>query len=186
MRLALIAFLIPILVRAQDTALQVAAVEGQDAIINVNQPAPHDPVVEVRDQNQRPVEGASVTFFLPAQGPGGVFANGTNTMTATTGPDGRAAARGIRYSKQTGRFDIRAIASYRGQTATAIITQTTVAGLSTSGGGSSKKIWILLAIGAAAAAGGAIAALHGGSSGSSSSSGPIVITPGTPTVGGPH
>ena len=186
MRLALIFILAASFLHAQDSSLKIVIVEGEDALINVNQPSTRDVVIEVRDAKEAAIEGASVTFFLPAQGPGGVFGNGTNTMTATTDRDGRAIARSIRYSKQTGRFEIRVIASYKGQTATAIVHQTTVAGMSTSGGGgSSKKIWIIVAVGAAAAIGGAIAATHGGGS-SSSSSGPIVITAGTPTVGGPH
>jgi len=184
-RFAVIFFLIANLAAAQDEKLKVVVIEGQDAINNVHQPLPRDPVVEVQDGSGAPVQGASVTFFLPGTGPGGVFGNGTNTLTVTTDRTGRAVARGIHLNQQTGRFEIRVIASYQGQTATAFIAQTSVAGISTSGGGGSKKIWIILALGAAAAAGGAIAATHGGSGGSSSNA-PIVITPGTPTVGGPH
>lgn len=185
MRFVLIFFLLATLLHAQESTLKIVVVEGQDAVNNINQPVTREPVIEVRDSANAPVEGASVTFFLPSQGPGGVFANGTNTITAATGGDGRAAARGIRYNKQQGKFEIRVIASYKGQTTSAIITQTNVAGISTSGGGSSKKIWILLGAGAAAAAIGAIVATRGGS-GSASSAAPIVITAGTPTVGGPH
>jgi len=185
-RLAFTCLLLSSLLRAQDSTLKIVVIDGQDALINVNQPVAHDPAIEVRDAANAPLPNVSVTFFLPSQGPGGVFANGTNTMTATTDQAGRAVARGIRYNKQTGKFEIRAIASHNGQTATAIITQTSVAGISTSGGGGSKKIWILLVAGAAAAGIGAIVATRGGSGSSSSNSGPITITAGTPTVGGPH
>jgi len=184
-RSAVVLFLLASLLSAQDAKLSIVVVEGNDAINNLRQPSTmRDPIVEVRDAAGAPVEGASVTFFLPSQGPGGVFANGTNTLTATTDRNGRAVARGI-HPTAAGRFEIRVAASYRGQTGSAVITQTNVSGISASGSGSSHKLWIVLAIGAAAVAGGVIAATHGGS-GSSSSNAPIVITPGTPTVGGPH
>jgi hypothetical protein len=174
------------LIQGQDSKLNIVVVEGQDAINNIRQPVTREPVVEVQDEKHEPVQGASITFFLPTQGPGGTFANGTNTMTVTTDRNGRAVTRGIRCSKQPGRFEIRVSASYQGQTASAIITQTNVAGISTSGSGPSK-VWIIVGLGAAAVVGGVLAAkLGGSSSSSSSSSGPIVITPGTPTVGGPH
>jgi hypothetical protein len=184
-RSAIAVLLLASLAPGQEPKLRIVVVEGQDAINNVRQPVTREPVVEVRDEKQEPVEGAAIAFSLPSQGPGGTFSNGTTTLTATTDRNGRAVARGIRFNRQTGKFEIRVTASYQGQTASAVITQTNVSGVSTSGGGSSSKVWIILGIGAAAVAGGVIAAKHGGSN-SSSSSGPIVITAGTPTVGGPH
>jgi len=185
-RLTFVSLFFSTLVLPQNQGLRVTVIEGQNAINDVQRQMVHEPVVEVQDAAGMPIQGAPVTFILPTTGPGGTFANGTNSLTLTTGRDGRAAARGIHLAPQAGKFEIRAVASYQGQTATAIITQTNTPGVSTSKSGGSKKIWIIAAIGAAAAAGGAIAATHGGSSSSSSSNAPIVITPGTPTVGGPH
>jgi hypothetical protein len=182
-RFALICVLIAGLANAQDS-LQVVVTQGQNEIINIRQRVLTRPEVQVRDGNGAPVDGASVRFYLPATGAGGVFANGTDTMITATDHNGRAVGSGIQY-RGTGKYEIRVIAQYQGQTATAFITQTNVAGLSTSGGGGSKRIWILLAIGAAAAGIGALVALRSGS-GSAASNGPIVITPGTATVGGPH
>ncbi len=174
------------LLTAQQPGLRIAIVEGDGAINNINQKITVVPVVEVRDESGQPVEGAAVVFFLPTQGPGGTFANGTNTLNATTDRQGRAIANGIRLNRQTGKFDIRVTASQGGQTASATITQTNVSGVSSSGsGGSSKKIWILLAVAGAAAGIGVLVALHHGSS-TPSGPPPIVITPGTPTVGGPN
>ncbi len=172
---------------AQQPGLHIEIVEGDGAINNINQKINVVPVVEVRDESGKPVEGAAVVFFLPTQGPGGTFANGTNTLNATTDRQGRAAANGIRLNRQTGKFDIRVTASQGGQTASATITQTNVSGVSSSGagGGSSKKIWILLAVAGAAAGIGVLVALHHGSS-TPSGPPPIVITAGTPTVGGPN
>ncbi len=173
---------------AQQPALHIVIVEGDGAINNINQKINVAPVVEVRDESNKPVEGAAVVFSLPTQGPGGIFANGTNTLTATSDRQGRATANGIRLNRQTGKFDIRVTVSVGGQTASATITQNNVSGISSSGanGGNSKKIWILIAVAGGAAAIGALVALHHGSSSTSSGTPPIVITPGTPTVGGPN
>ncbi len=174
------------LVCAQEPALRIVVIEGDGAINNINQKVNLDPVVEVQDENRKPVEGAAVVFFLPAQGPGGAFSNGSQAFTATTDHLGRAVARGIQFNRQTGSFTIRVTASYQGRTATGNITQTNVSGVSTSGGSRfSAKGWIILGAIAGGIAGGVILAMHHGSSSPTTSTG-IVITPGTPTVGGPQ
>lgn len=174
-------------VSAQQPELRIVIVEGDGTINNIRQRVNVEPVIEVRDQNNKLVEGAAVVFFLPAQGPGGTFSNGTKTLTTSTDRMGRAAARGIRPNNQTGRFDIRVTASHEGATASATITQTNISGSTPGGGGMGvgTKAWIILAICGAAVAGAVLAATHKGSS-SSSGPPPIVITPGTPTVGAPQ
>jgi hypothetical protein len=171
----------------QEAQLRILIVEGDGTINNIKQRVNVVPVVEVRDQNQRLIDGAAVVFFLPDQGPSGMFSNGTKTLTTRTDHLGRASAPGIRPNNQTGQFDIRVTASYSGQTASATITQTNVSGASPGGGGMSMgtKAWIILAICGGAVAGAVLAATHKGSS-SSSGTPTVVITPGTPTVGAPQ
>lgn len=184
-------FLIPLLLfnlLGQERGLKVLVLEGDGAILHVNQRLGPENVVEVDDADGSPVEGATVVFFLPASGPGGTFANGTNTLTVRTDRMGHASSFGMHPNKQTGGFQIRVSASYGGQTGNATITQNSVAGTSSSGGGGmgfGAKAWIILAICGGAVAGGVIAATHKGSSGSTPSTG-IVITPGSPNVGAPQ
>jgi hypothetical protein len=88
-------------------------------------------------------------------------------------------------------MQIRVNASYQGQTASTVITQTSMiagaaAGAAAGAGISGKMIAILVAIGAAGAAGGAIAATRGGNSSRAAISPPTTITPGSGTVGVPH
>lgn len=186
--LALVPFLLFQLV-AQEAGLRITVVEGDGQYINIKSRVNPEPVVEVRDANGNPVQGATVTFFLPPSGPSGTFPNGTTTRTVTTDHEGRAAASGIHPNGETGRFEIRAAASYRGQTATATITQINIAG-STSGGtgggglGFGTRAWVILGICAGAVAGGVILATRGGSSKTPNTG--IVLTPGTPTVGAPQ
>lgn len=185
MRCALVFLTLAAFAQAQESGLSITVIDGQDAVNNINQPGAHEPVIEVRNARQEPVAGAAVVFQMPSQGAGGTFANGTGTLTVSTDRNGRAIARGMHLNHVEGKFEIRISASYQGQIASAIISQTNVAGISTSARGPSRKIWVIVALAGGAAAAGVLAATRGGSGGGMSNA-PIVITPGTPTVGGPH
>src|SRR5687767_13879196 len=76
--------------------LSVQVVEGQNAINNINRQTAFEPVVEVRSDAGEPVAGASVSFQVPAMGPGGTFVDGSNTLMVHTDAQGRATARGLR------------------------------------------------------------------------------------------
>lgn len=162
-------------------------VEGDGAIINIKSHINPVAAVQVVDDNNKPIAGALVVFFLPSQGPGGTFANGTRNLQVTSDRNGRAAAAGIAPNSQTGEFEIRASASYQGSSANATITQTNVSGTSASstGGGISKKGLLIILLVAGGVAGGVLAARGGSSSSAQNTNTGITITPGTPTVGGP-
>ncbi|MDP8990947.1 MAG: hypothetical protein M3N41_12820 [Acidobacteriota bacterium] len=171
-------------------SLQLIIVEGEGAINNVKQRVNREPIVQVEDENHKPVAGAAVIFFLPNDGPGGTFASGSSTLTTTTNAQGQAVARGIRFNNQAGSMQIRVTASFAGQTASAIIHQTNVLGVAASGagvGGMSLGVKLLIigaVVGAGVAAGVLIANRGGGSNAAAPST--ITITPGTVTVGGPQ
>jgi hypothetical protein len=171
---------------AQVARIHVDVLEGDGQIVNIKSRMNAAPVVQVVDDNNQPLQGALVVFFLPSQGPSGTFANGSRNLTVTTDRSGKASAAGIIPNNQTGQFEIRASASYQGQSASATISQTNVSGISASGGGGgiSKKGLIIIVVAVGAVVGGVFAAKGGGSSSSSGSPG-IVIVPGTPTVGAP-
>jgi len=170
------------------TSLRIVIVEGEGAINNVKQRVNREPIVLVEDENHKPVAGVSVTFFLPNQGPGGTFTNGTNSLTTATNAQGQAVARGIRFNNQAGAMEIRVAASIAGQTASAIITQTNVLGSAASGGSAggmsrTAKILIVAAVVGAGAALGVLATTRGGSTTTTPTT---TITPGTVTVGAPQ
>lgn len=185
-------------VRAQDAAaaaapgkIRIVIVEGEGAINNVRQRVAREPIVQVEDENRRPVAGAAVTFFLPQQGAGATFPNGARSLTVLTDSQGRAAARGLQANRIAGKYEIRVNASHQGQTASATISQANaLAAAGAAAGGLSAKMIAIIAVAAgAAAAGGAIAATRGGNGDGNAgrpSTPPAVITPGTPSVGGPR
>jgi hypothetical protein len=182
--LFLVFLLVSNLLRAQEPSIRVLIVAGQDEIHNVNRKLRTQPVVEVQDQNRNPVQGAAVVFTLPSQGPGGTFENGSSTLTLTTDHLGRAIASGIRLNKQLGPYTIHVTASYQGQTANALITQTNVSGVPASGGtlGVSTRAWVLLGVSVVLIAG-AVVAAHNLLNQSNPNH--LTITPGTPVVGAP-
>jgi len=170
--------------------LAIVIVEGEGAINNLasnpKDQTIHPPVIQVLDENQKPIAGAAVVFFLPAQGPGGTFFDGTRSLTVTTDAQGRATIRGIRFNSLSGQMQIRATASYGGQTATATITQTNVGAPGGSSGlSTTAKVLIIVGIAAGATVAAILATRGGSSSSSAAAAPPITITAGTPTVGAP-
>lgn len=164
--------------------LNIVIVEGDGAINNVKQRVAREPIVQVEDENHKPVAGAIVTFLLPGNGPGATFPNGANSLTVVTGADGRATARGLRSNSNKGQYQVRVTASMSGLTASAVISMTNAAAAVALG---STAIWtIVLIAGAAAAAGIALGVNSGGGAGSNTAAPPATVTPGTPSVSTPR
>jgi len=169
--------------------LNLVIVEGEGAINNIRQRTAREPIVQVEDQNHKPVAGAVVVFLLPDHGASGVFANGSHTLTVVSDAQGRAVAKGLKPNNVQGQMQMHVTASHNGQVANATITQTNAitaaAGAAAAGAGISAKLIAVLVIAGAAAAGGAVAATRSGGS-SRPTLTPITITPGTGAVGAPH
>src|SRR5580658_4619424 len=180
-------------VEAQNVApmLNIVIVEGDGAINNIRQRTAREPIVQVEDENHKPVAGAAVVFAIPGQGAGGTFAGGAHTLSVVTDSQGRAVARGFHPNSVQGQYQIHITASNGGQTANTNINMSNAlvagAGTAAAGGISGKLIAVIVIVAAAAAAGGAYAATHsgGGSNSSSAASAAITITPGTGIVGAP-
>ena len=174
-----------LLANAQDTLakLNIVVVEGEGSINNIRQRTAREPIVEVQDENHKPVAGAAVLFALPDSGASGSFAGGLHTITVLSDSQGRAVARGFRPNHVTGRFQIKVTATSQGRTAITAIAQSNAVGAAAAAtvAGISVKLITIIAISAAAAAGGIVAGVKAtqGHSGTT-------ITPGTGTVGAPH
>ena len=171
------------------TELNIVVVEGDGAINNIRQRTAREPIVQVEDENNRPVAGATVVFVLPESGPGGTFAGGARSLTVVTDQQGRAVAKGLIHNGQQGKFQIQVNASHQQLTATANISQANAVLTAASAGISGKMIAILAVVGGAIA-GGVIAATSGGNGSNGGPTGPPVrppttITPGAPSFGGP-
>jgi hypothetical protein len=183
--LFLVCLLFTNLLRGQDSAFHLTVVAGDGAKHNIHEKFRIQPVVQVTDENDKPIQGATIVFTLPSKGPGGTFEHGRHSLTLNTDAGGRAGAYGIQLNKKLGSFKIDVTASYQGQTASASIAQTSITGTKKSAGafGISTKTWVLVGLGALLIAG-AIVAAHNLKSGPNPNV--LTATPGVPTVGGPQ
>lgn len=188
--------------QANNVALRIVVVEGEDAVNIIQQKTAVAPIVEVRDRNNLPVSGATVTFSI---GQGASF-GGQSTLTVVTNAAGQATATGLSPTA-AGAIQIQATATFQGQTAVATIAQsnvmtaaevatTTSAGAGGSGGGTGGGSTAgaggggaggglsgtTLGIIGGAVAGGAIVATKAASGGDDSPSPTSTTPPGTTTT----
>lgn len=149
-------------------------------------------VVDVLDQNGKPVEGADVIFRFPVVGPSATFANQATSQTVRTNADGQAAATGWSANSELGALKVQVTATRGGEMGEAAITMNNVARAEDAAAKpqkswySSKWVKIGAVAGAGALAGGLIWANHGGNSSTSNGSIVILGSPGSPTIGGPR
>jgi hypothetical protein len=148
-------------------------------------------VVQVLDQNSRPLEGAEVVFRFPLSGPGATFRNQQTSKTVRTDGKGQASATGWIANNELGTFQVRVTASYGNEIGETTVTMTNAPRVSaedkkgTRGRGWWSSPWAKAAVigGAAAAVAGIVLATTGGGG---SSGHTVTITPGPPVVGAPH
>jgi hypothetical protein len=192
----LLALWLPLQAAQGDPAiLQIRIIEGEGLVYAAGSRATRGITVQVTDETGKPVEGASVSFRLPEDGPSGAFSTGSKSEIATTRSDGRASIWGMQWNRTAGSIEVR-ITAVKGQAragtiCSSYISEAAAGHVSASdsrvGGGSSHKwVWILLVAAGAVGAGAVVAA--GGKSSSSSAptaaAGPSIGTPSI-TIGHP-
>lgn len=162
--------------------LTVFVLDGKNAVNSIPMLRAVAPVVEIRDQNDFPVEGATVVFTVPAQGPGGTFAAGGNTFTARSDARGQATTPAM-TPRAAGKFDIVVVATLgtrKGQTTisqTNAMTSYSGAALPPPPRWYQKKLTWAIAGGAVVAT---VIVLVKTSGSGTAGSAPVVITPGAP------
>lgn len=107
--------------------LKIVIIDGDNFTNNIKRRTARDPVVEVRDRDNRRVPGAAVVFLLPQSGPGGTFANGSKILNVVADQNGQATATGLQPSG-VGRFQIQVRAISQGRTGVTSIAQRNVKG----------------------------------------------------------
>ncbi len=146
-------------------------------------------VVQVLDQNERPLEGAEVVFRFPLNGASATFPGGKNSITVRTSGTGQAPALNWMANGQVGTFEVHVNATYGNQVGETTLSMENVTRITVAPKkGKRESLWshrwfkIAVIGGAAAAIGiGVYLATRGGKSGSS-----VTINPGSPTVGAPQ
>jgi hypothetical protein len=169
--------------------LNLVVIEGEGAVNNIRQRTAREPIVQVQDENHKPVAGAIVVFTLPSNGAGGTFAGGAHTLTVATDNQGQAAAHGLKPNGIKGQFKIHVNASHNGQSSSLDIAQINAVAAGAAGaaaGGVSAKLIVVLAVVAGAAAGGAYYATHNGGSATATIAPGTTISATSGTVGPPR
>lgn len=169
--------------------LRVIVLQGQGATHEAARGLAALTVVEVRDENDKPVEGAVVTFRIPQDAQAGSFAGGKLSYTGRTNSQGQVGMTGFIPSQQPGNLDITVTAVFGHLTGQARISQRTVESFLPSV--KTKTFWQKwkwpILIGAGAAIGGGVWAGTRGGGGGVPSNPTIVVSPGGPiVVGGPQ
>lgn len=175
---------------AQVAVLHIRVVEGEGAVNAAGSHNARPLAVEVTDETGKPVAGASVSFHLPEDGPGGTFGNGLRTDVTVTDARGRANLHTMMLNRTPGRFAIRVVASKEQARAGMVSFQYIAEPKNGAAPATSSKRgtsfmhgplkWVVIAAlaGGAATAG----ALAAGKSGGSPSSAPAVTAPAAATI----
>jgi hypothetical protein len=124
--------------------LQIEILDGDNALNNIQQRTAREPIVQVTDENHKPVAGAAVLFAIRSNpnGAGGAFSGATaatagatsaaaGTLLVTTDALGRAQAIGLKPNTIPGKYYITVTATVGSVTAFAVVHQENVAGIIT-------------------------------------------------------
>lgn len=112
--------------------LKIVILEGEDVSNNIKERTAREPIVQVEDENHKPVAGAAVVFSIDSGGghAGATFLNGAKTFSGKTDANGRIVAHGFHPNGHTGQFHINVTASKGPLTTHTSIAQTNMAAAS--------------------------------------------------------
>jgi hypothetical protein len=116
-RLALAAGAIFLTQLLSAASLRLRSVEGDGMVVSPNVPSPRKITVVAEDDAGQPIEGVTVRFRLPADGPSGHFASGLSSESVVTPANGRATVMGILWNGQSGRLLLAVSAAFDGEAA---------------------------------------------------------------------
>jgi len=166
-------------------SLKVIPLAGNHAMNDLERRIMSPLVVQVLDQNARPVEGAQVVFRFPLNGPGAEFPNKQPAQTARTNADGQASAVGW-MARELGTFQVHVTVSRGNELGETIISMTNVTRV-VEGVKEKHKTWWShkwAKVAVIAGAAGVVVAVVLLTRGSSATK--VTATPGSPTIGGPQ
>ncbi len=168
-------------------SLKVMPLAGNHAMNDLERRVMTPLVVQVLDQNSRPVEGAQVVFRFPLNGPRAEFSNQQPAQTVRTNADGQAAAVGW-TAHEVGTFQVHVTASRGNELGETMLSMTNVNRVVGDGKEKQKTWWsnkwakIAVIAGAAGVAAADVLLTRGRGKSTTTVTG----IPGSPTIGGPQ
>lgn len=104
--------------------LTIVILDGEGALNNIRERDAREPIVQVEDENHRPVAGAAVLFAISnSTGGAGATFNSLPTLQVTTGSDGIAHATGFQPNRVSGHYALNVTATLGSLTATVAINE---------------------------------------------------------------
>lgn len=109
-------------------SLQIVILDGEGALNNVQERTAREPIVQVQDENHKPISGAAVLFAIHGAtgGAGGTFAGGASSLSVLTDANGVAKGVGMLPNQIQGPWQIQVTAHYGNLTTTTTINQSNV------------------------------------------------------------
>ena len=88
-------------------SLHIVILEGEGALNNIKERTAREPIVQIQDENHKPVAGASVLFLMQggSGGAGGSF-DSLSSFTTVSDADGRAVGHGFHPNTTNGKYTI--------------------------------------------------------------------------------
>ncbi len=178
----------PVTSLAAEDSLKVIPLAGNRGMNDLERRVMTPLVIQVLDQNSRPVEGAQVVFRFPLKGPSAEFPGGHPSQTVRTNADGQAAATGWMANREVGGFQVHVTVSFGNQLGETTISMSNVTRIVGNGEEKRKKWWSSkwAKIGMAAGAAGVVVAVVLLTRGGSNAGTTVTASPGSPTIGAPH
>lgn len=173
-----------------EQSLKILVLAGNNEMNDLQRHLMAPLVVQVEDQNDRPMDGAEVVFRFPINGPSATFAGGKPSATVRTNSGGQAAATNWMANGEVGTFDVHVNASYGNQIGEATLKMTNVTRIeevkkTTTAKSLWSRRWVKIAVigGAALAVG--LGVYFGTRGGGGKSGNTVGVSTGPVTVSGP-
>jgi hypothetical protein len=146
-------------------------------------------VVQILDQEDRPMDGATVVFRFPINGPSAAFLDGKPAATVRANSGGQAAATNWMANGEAGTFEVHVSASYGNQIGETTLKMTNVTRIEEAKKVSKKEsLWSHTWFKAAVIGGAAVAiglGVYFATRGGGKSGNTVGVSPGGVTVSGP-
>jgi len=110
---------------APPKGLRIMILSGEGALNNIEARTAREPIVQVQDENHKPVAGAAVLFTIHSgsKGAGGSFQNNSTTYSTVTNANGIATASGFHPNQTEGSYQISVSANFGPLTASSVINE---------------------------------------------------------------
>ena len=166
-------------------SLKVFPLVGQNGVNDLERRVMTPLAVQILDQNDVPVDGATVIFRFPIAGPSATFADQQSSQTIRTGANGQARSIGWTANSQVGAFTVQITATRGNEQGVNTVTMSNIARVIPASEVPKKRWWtskwakIAYIAAAGAIAGGVVMSQR-------NSDATIRGSIGSPTIGGPQ